>query len=92
MSKISVNCCQILDRVYLWKRSLEQKHNVKVQQLAAKALLSALNTLINTESPLSGGAKSGVVQYGLGHQAYRQHTIIFEDDGSPETSLLRSLV
>jgi len=38
LSKISVNCCQILDRVYLWKRSREQKNNVKVQQLAAKAI------------------------------------------------------
>jgi len=38
LSKITVNCCQILERIYLWKRSLEQKHNVKVQQLAAKAI------------------------------------------------------
>ena len=38
LSKISANCCQILDRVYLWKRSREQKNNVKVQQLAAKAI------------------------------------------------------
>ncbi len=38
LSSITVDCCQILDRVYLWKRSKEQKYHVKVQQLAAKAI------------------------------------------------------
>ena len=38
LSEITVSCCQFLDRVYLWKRSKEQKNNVKVQQLAAKAI------------------------------------------------------
>lgn len=38
LEKITVSCCQFLDRIYLWKRSKEQKHNVKVQQLAAEAI------------------------------------------------------
>jgi putative transposase len=38
LSEITISCCQFLDRIYLWKRSKEQKHNVKVQQLAAKAI------------------------------------------------------
>ncbi|WP_272819452.1 RNA-guided endonuclease InsQ/TnpB family protein [Scytonema hofmannii] len=37
LDNITINCCQFLDRVYLWKRSKSQK-NVKVQQLAAKAI------------------------------------------------------
>lgn len=38
LDKITVGCCQFLDRIYLWKRSKEQKNNVKVQQLAAEAI------------------------------------------------------
>lgn len=38
LENITISCCQFLDRVYLWKRSSEQKQNVKVQQLAAKAI------------------------------------------------------
>ncbi len=38
LDKITINSCQFLDRIYLWKRSKEQKNNVKVQQLAAEAI------------------------------------------------------
>lgn len=38
LENITVNCCQFLDRVYLWKRSKEQINNVKVQQEAAEAI------------------------------------------------------
>lgn len=38
LSSITINCCQILDRIYLWKRSNEQKNNVKAQQQAARAI------------------------------------------------------
>ena len=59
LSEISITCCQLLDRIYLWKRSKEHSSQRKSTAACCQGNRSALNTLIKIESPSS---KDGVVQ------------------------------
>jgi hypothetical protein len=63
LENITVSCCQFLDRIYLWKRSKEQKTSphVKAPQLACSPG-SGLNTLINIESAHRRRSQGAVVQ------------------------------
>ncbi len=53
LSKISVNCCQILDRVYLWKRSRITEAQRKSTAACCQGNSSRLNRLVKIESPSS---------------------------------------